>query len=228
MNHLQPIEYLQSLFQDNRFDDLIDSAGSLLAEEPQNVRGLYWRACALMRLERHDEALEDLNLAIEIYDEYADAFTQRGVLYFHRDELQLAMIDMDRAVELEPENPYRYSSRAYIKSALDQVASAIRDYEWAIHLDPEDAVAHNNLGLLQEKLGYKSQAQRNFEKADRLMVNEDGELVERSKAIAGKLPENELKGRASFLSVLRSVFTTRKGFLGYWKYLKSLFSSENK
>jgi len=217
-----PVEYLKHLFKEDKYVELVEAAGLLLEEQPEHVRALYWRACAFMRLEKMDEALSDLDASIDIYDEYADAFSQRGVIFFHKGELQSALDDMDHAVKLEPNNPYRYSSRAYIKSSLKRVESAIEDYQKAIQLDPEDAVAHNNLGLLQEQLGYKSKAQRNFEQADRLMVNEEGELIQQPRQSMDPSPLEEdppLKS-PTFGKVLKDLFTTKKGFIEYLRYLK--------
>ncbi|MCP4123795.1 MAG: tetratricopeptide repeat protein [Bacteroidetes bacterium] len=217
-----PIEYLQHLFKEEAYQKLVDAANQLLADQPDHVRALYWRACAFMRLEQLEEALNDLDKAIDLYDEYADAFSQRGVLFFHKGELELALEDMNEAVKLEPENPYRYSSRAYIKSRLDQVESAIEDYQKAIELDPEDSVAHNNLGLLHEQLGYKTKAQNNFEQADRLMVNEEGELVEHVKAIPEPIAPERSMDQMTLSQILKHLFTTRIGFTEYLRYLKKM------
>ena len=107
MKNPPPVEYLQHLFREGEFESAVSASDSLLHKEPRNVRALYWKASSLLRMERHQEALEVLDLAIDIYDEYADAISQRGVVFFHIGELAMALSDMDRAVELEPLNPYR-------------------------------------------------------------------------------------------------------------------------
>lgn len=219
------IDDLKALFHQQRFDHLIDAAGELLNREPDNVAALYWRACAFMRHDRLDEALADLNRAIALYDEYADAYSQRGVLYFRKGARHRALADMDFAVQLEPANSYRYSSRAYVKASMNELENAIRDYEKAIALDPEDAVAHNNLGLLQEQLGYKSQARRNLERAGQLAVTRNGELVQQSQttiATEEVPPSDPVPG--TYASVIRETFTTRRGFRNYLRYLQSLLS----
>jgi tetratricopeptide (TPR) repeat protein len=223
LKKLPPIAYLQHLFKEEKYMELIDAAALILREEPGNVRGMYWRACAYMRQGNLEAAGTDLDRAIDLFDEYADAYSQRGVLHYHLGRLDDALADMDSAVALEPGNPYRYSSRAYIKAAMHELESAINDYEKAIDLDPEDAVAHNNLGLLQEQLGYKSQAQRNLEKADRLMVNSAGELVERQPAELVLEDENMTKGQSSYFRIIKGIFTTRQGLRDYWRFVKSAF-----
>ena len=220
------VAYLQHLFKEEQFDELIAVAGTILYEEPENVRALYWRACAYMRTSGIEAALFDLDHAIDIYDEYSDAYSQRGVLHFHRGDLMKALTDMNKAVGLEPKNSFRYSSRAYIKSMMEDLEGAIEDYNKAIELDPEDAVAHNNLGLLQEKLGYKTMAESNMAKADRMMVNNEGELVAEI-GEAPKLPiDNKPKRQSSYYKIIKDIFTTKDGLIGYWNFMKGLISGK--
>lgn len=222
-----PIEYLKHLFNQGEFQTLIDSASTLLKEEPGNVRAYYWRACAFMREDAQLKAFTDLEKAIDLYDEYADAYSQRGVLYFQQGDLKSAMADMNKALDLDPGNAYRYSSRAYIKASMQELESAIADYERAIELDPEDAVAHNNLGLLQEQLGYKSQAQRNLEKAAKLVVNENGELVDQNISNPVTLVSPEPEEEHSLLGIVKSVFTSRRVFDEYLSFLRSFWKSDS-
>lgn len=223
MTRRHTIDDLQEFFREQRFDLLIDAAGEVLDREPDNVRALYWRACAFMRGDRLDEALTDLDRAISLYDEYADAYSQRGVLYFRKGALKRALADMDFAVGLEPANAYRYSSRAYVRASMNELEQAILDYEKAVALDPEDAVAHNNLGLLQEQLGYKSQAQRNLERAGQLAVTRNGELVQQERSAPDVRPAQPATPK-TYASIIREMFTTKRGFLEYLRFLKKTLS----
>lgn len=128
----------------------------------------YQLALELLKSGKFEEALQEVNKALEILPDQADFLSERGVIYFHLRKLDLALIDLNRAQELQPQNPYRYSSRAFLKDHIGDIQGAISDYQKAIELDPEDAIAYNNLGLLEEKLGYQERAKQNFKKADEL------------------------------------------------------------
>ncbi len=224
MSDKQHIQAGIEKFNSGNYQAVIDH----FKEYPDHVIALYWSASASMRLQDLDNAMQKLNKAISIYDEYADAYSQRGVVHFHKGSLESALEDMDKAVELEPDNPYRYSSRAYIKGNLKQVHSAIEDYKKAIKLDPEDSIAYNNLGLLEEQLGYEALAKKRFEKADSLSVNSNGELVEKSEAKATKHsipepPKRVVQTPTSLFGTLKSVLTSKEGFNEYWAFIKKQF-----
>lgn len=220
------------LLDQGDLNESMDILNLLVKEEATKVSALYWRASVWLRKEKYHNAINDLNAAIEIYDEYADAYSQRGVVHFHMGTLHLALKDMNKAVELEPNNPYRYSSRAYIQGHLKQTELAIQDYKKAIELDPEDAVAQNNLGLLEEQMGYGDIAQKRYEKADQLAVNNNGELIEQKESETKKEDESkntiqtnktQANSKRSLIDVLKTTLTTKKGFGEYWKFMKSKF-----
>ncbi len=104
--------------------------------------------------------------------ENPDIYSDRGVLFIHKNEKEHAMADFNKAIDLQPNYSFRYSARAYAHEYFGDTAASVADYEKAIELDPNDAVAYNNLGLMQEKLGYKQMAQTNFELADKLAKQE--------------------------------------------------------
>lgn len=128
----------------------------------------YIKAVECLKATDYAEALNWINKAIQKEEQRPDYYSERGVIYFHLEKLDLAIQDMDKAVSLQPDYSYRYSSRAFIRSVMKNVDGAIADYEKAIELDPEDSVAHNNLGLLLEKKGYEAKSKANFARADEL------------------------------------------------------------
>lgn len=182
-------------------------------------------------------ALADYTKAIE-QEEDPFLYSERGVVYYHLNNLAMSLKDMDYAANLEPENPYRYSSRAYIKDAMGDIKGGIADYERAVQLDPDDSIAHNNLGLLQEKLGYKEKAKRNFDRADSLEGIDKmiGEIRKEEKEKANKEKKSQVEVKAtkvdsssrktlSTWALLRNTFTTETGFKEYLAFIKNGFKS---
>jgi Flp pilus assembly protein TadD len=187
--------------------------------------------------EQYDAALELLNKALFEEPKNPTFISERGVVYFHMGRHNDALHQMNYAQELEPDNPYRYSSRAYIKGAMKMLDEAIADYEICVNMDPNDPIAYNNLGLLLESKGRMEAAKRRFKQSDELReVLEERGIDSPSKKIA--IEEDQIKRVESPVkaiepdskkpkegkwNVVKSIFTERKIFKEYWKFLKSGF-----
>lgn len=203
-----------------------------------NAHQIYQEAVGLLRAGNPQAALDKLHLALEICPDHPDYLSERGVVYFHLEKFDLALIDLDRAQLLEPENPYRYSSRAYVKDRVGDLEGAITDYSKAVELDPEDAVAYNNLGLVQEKMGYQNKAQSNFNKADeladkkgffdRIPDNEKQTKPEPEKFILPgkhktanyiKKDDDSSAKKESKWGIIKSVFTSKEGFKDFMSFI---------
>lgn len=217
------IERAIHLYNTGEFKQSVKLLDKLLKYEPKQIRALYWRASVLIRLERYHDALTDLDKAIDIYDEYADAYSQRGVVKFHLKKLGEALTDMDKAVELEPENPYRYSSRAYILSTAGELEEAYADYMQAVELDPDDAVAKNNLDLVVEKLGYKAKELEKLQETDQMLINRYGELIEIPRFLESEHEPYTPDPHRTFFEVVKDIFFSREGFTDYLNYIRKMF-----
>lgn len=157
----------------------------------------------------------------------ADIFSERGVAFFHNEQLTESLQDMNAAQILEPRNAYRYSSRAYIRDAMGDLKGAIEDYRVAISLDPDDAIAHNNLGLLTEKMGHHQQAKVFFDFADKL-AKEQG-LPYGKKEDAPKNIQREMdqqRDKQTLASEMGKVFTSKKSFREFIRFVKNGFKNE--
>lgn len=183
----------------------------------------------LLKAGKHAQALKLFDDLLQQHPENADLYSERGVTYFHLNNLEASLKDMDKALELQPLKSYRYSSRAYIRGHAGLTNKAIEDYQKAIELDPEDAVAHNNLGLLEEKLGYEEQSKRRFEIADSLVKDQsiggrsDQEIL--GKALEGHNLQQEIddeRKNSSLWEVMKSI-GTKEGRNSFKRFIKSGF-----
>lgn len=199
------------------------------------VKQLWESAQNYIKESKFDEALDQLNQALEIEPENANVLSERAVVYFHQGDAQKALDQLDYCVLLDPQNPYRYSSRAYIKAFLKDIKGAIEDYEKCIMLDPDDAIAYNNMGLLLESQGRIEQAKRNFERADELegILKERGISTEHDQTnIAADTQEtlanDENNSSGSTWSIVKGLFTNRKIFKEYLDFLKNGMKMKDK
>lgn len=190
-----------------------------------------------------DEALVAFEEALKTA-ENPDIYSDRGVLFIHKNDKEKAMADFNKAIDLQPDYSFRYSARAYAHEYFGDTESSVADYEKAIELDPNDAVAYNNLGLMQEKLGYKQMAQTNFDLADKLAkqekklheimddlesnqpvetIKEDHKQLEEEKPKSVILPEEKENEEKNAFAEFSKLFTSKEQFKSFLSFLKNGF-----
>ena len=74
-------------------------------------------------------AIEDLDRAVEINAEYAEAFYVRGLLQQVLGDLEAALADLSKAVELAPDQPQPYVARAGIFQEMERYEEALIDLQ---------------------------------------------------------------------------------------------------
>jgi tetratricopeptide (TPR) repeat protein len=133
-----------------------------------------WRGRAYLLLHRHDEALADLNSAIEQKPDRATAYYYRGLLHRQRGQTDEAFADFHTALRYKPEDAlaYRERARCQLNNALDdewisipskdgkitwavykvngikdldKITMAVADFERALAVDPEDCESRRAL-----------------------------------------------------------------------------------
>ncbi len=92
------------------------------------------RALAYQAFGQEEDALRDLDRAIELDPHQVAAWFNRGTLYLKRGRWKKALADLDRAVELAPEAPGPYFNRAVAYWNLGEREKAIRDMEKFVEL----------------------------------------------------------------------------------------------
>ena len=116
-------------------------------------------------LGKYEEAIEDLNKAIELKPDYTYAYNNRGFAYNNLGQYNRAIEDLDKAIELDPDNTYAYNNRGFAYNNLGQYNRAIEDYDKAIELDPDYARAYNNRGSTYDDLKQYDRAIEDYDKA---------------------------------------------------------------
>ncbi|MCX8053651.1 MAG: tetratricopeptide repeat protein [Armatimonadetes bacterium] len=113
-----------------------------------NAKGL--KAAAAGNL---DEAASFYNQAIEADPKYAEAYYNRGLLRFARQDFVGAESDLNKAIELDPKDPMAYISRGICWIASMNYPKGMADLNKAIEVAPNDyrgygarAIAYMNAG----------------------------------------------------------------------------------
>lgn len=80
-----------------------------------------------------EKALLDVNKALKLKSNYADAISNRGNIYSQMGQNDLAFIDFDRAINLKP-HADAYFNRANLYAKTSQYNKALKDYSESINL----------------------------------------------------------------------------------------------
>jgi tetratricopeptide (TPR) repeat protein/S1-C subfamily serine protease len=110
-------------------------------------QSLYFRG-----LERYDEAIKSIDLAIQQEPTDRILLSQRGVLYSEKKEYGMA-ISIYNNLLINNEEAYLYNNRGIAKSDLGDKKGAILDFDRAIELNPKNFEAYNNRGNAKFDLG---------------------------------------------------------------------------
>ncbi|MFT5169698.1 MAG: tetratricopeptide (TPR) repeat protein [Candidatus Omnitrophota bacterium] len=114
---------------------------------PYNNLAIYY-----LERQENDEALVELNQALELDPNFAEALNNRGVVYKRRGLYELALKDLDRAIEINPSyidafynrgNAYHYSGR--YEESLESFAEVLK-------INEKFTEAYNELGIVYKKM----------------------------------------------------------------------------
>jgi tetratricopeptide (TPR) repeat protein len=92
-----------------------------LIQDPNRVAVITQLAQIYVEIEDYDTALTYLTQALELDNQNAVLYSQRGYVNYHLDRLQEALIDLDTALGLNPNLKATQETRALVLEALGQV-----------------------------------------------------------------------------------------------------------
>ncbi len=118
------------------------------------------------------KAIDLLDQAIEIREDYADAYLERGkrkVDIEETDEMRVnfndAIADYNVYIQMRPKNPEAFAERGYAYRRIDLDSLALADYNRAIRLDNKYADAYLGRAWVKMKMADDEAALKDLEKA---------------------------------------------------------------
>jgi tetratricopeptide (TPR) repeat protein len=122
---------------------------------------------------KFDDALENLNTALQYFPNYKVARLERAELYVNqKHDLISAITDYDVLATNEfddsPDKPAFFVAKAKLKDNLKNITGAIADYDQALILNPMGASIYFDKGELEYRLKQFSAAENNFSTAIKL------------------------------------------------------------
>lgn len=129
------------------YDNYTTALTSCEVEDAAKLDILLSRGQLCERNQDWDQALSDYSEAIATMNPpCARAYTQRGLLYLQRQELDLALADFNIVVAFEPDNARAWNNRGTAFLQRNAFVEALADFDHAIALFPAFTKAIRNRG----------------------------------------------------------------------------------
>ena len=151
-------------------DAALADFSEVLRIDPDNVAALVLRAEVAIP-DHLDEAMEDLNKALDLRPGLVPALRQRAVLLANAKKFTAAVADLELAQKLDPEDQSATLQLAAVYAIEGKTETAIEVYDKVLEADPTSWMAFRGRGDLQLNLGKQREAIADYEKA--LEVKED-------------------------------------------------------
>ncbi|MGD9164297.1 MAG: TonB-dependent receptor [Chromatiales bacterium] len=155
---ISPSPELQQSFDACRRGD-IEGAFSALARSTQVERDaelLLYRASLHLRVGGLEAAQQDLDAALSLQPEHADALALMSIISTVQNEPRQALEQARRAVQADPHAAAPHLALSYARQALFQLPEALDAAERATRVEPENSLAWSrlaNLHLMFRQLG---------------------------------------------------------------------------
>ena len=180
VRHLDPLNWhailneAQRAFKKCLWDDAATSYSRLLKIDPHNSLALANRGRCFAHMQKFEEALRDICIAIQQDPSKAEFYLYRGCLLRNKNSRK-ALEDLSISILLDHKDhcgAESYFQRAMLYCSLAKFHLAVSDYRSAIEIDPTHCDSHLNLGLVYMKhLCEYNEALECFTKAIRLGID---------------------------------------------------------
>ena len=157
-----------------------DSGTAQRTEKPpvpiQASADLYIRGVRYLLARRYQLAIGDYTQAIELDNQFAEAYLRRAEVRYLLDDDSGVLADCQRAIALNSIEAKTYFYQGMARYRLEYVQSAIAAFTDAITCDPDDPQVYYRRGLAYQDLHQLNEAARDFRRAAQL-YREQGQLV---------------------------------------------------
>jgi tetratricopeptide (TPR) repeat protein len=128
----------------------------------------YDRGCDKYLKEDYKGAIRDIDKAIQLDPNYADAYQCRGLSYSALQDYKLAVKDYDKAIQLAPNVADSYFFRGNAYAGQEEYKLALRDYDKAIELKRKDGLVYLFRGVTRFELEDYQGALEDYNRSIRL------------------------------------------------------------
>ncbi len=164
-------------------------------EYSEEVVNLYNRAIEKTDKKDYQGAIDDYTKVIAVEPKFANAYFNRGNVYFNIDDFKNSVKDYDQYIKLEPGKAEGYNARSNARYKAGDRAGTLADYDQLIVLKPNDEKIFYNRGVLLSDTGNIKGAIESYSKAISLKNDYEtayfnrGLLREKSKDFKGAIED---------------------------------------
>ena len=150
-----------------KYDQAIEAFDQALLLDSANAEILVNRGTVYYYKEQFEQALTDLNTALEINPKESNAFNALALLRADQGRYSEALTLVEEALQIESFQPYFLNNRGYIRLKLDD-PKAVEDINKSIVIDPKNGWAYRNKALWYMKQNQYREAITLLEKAEKM------------------------------------------------------------
>ena len=169
------------------YDDKLDLAEKMLNElyaiEPTNEEIFIQKANIYSKRDNHEKAVELLQEALQLTEDFADVYNLMGMEYLFMDNLEMAKESFIKCLEEDIEDQSALYNVVYCFEFLDQNVEAIEYIKKYIDKNPYSEIAWHQWGRLYYGLKDYENAVRAFEFATYIDEQFLGAYMENGKAL---------------------------------------------
>ncbi len=158
--------------KDETNQQIIHRATESLKYNPEDDYALLQRAIAYNDMGNLKSALKDFNKSIDLVDDNAYYYFNRGDLLMRAGKNRAALIDFDIAVKLEPEDCFYLNCRATVLQLMEKYDLAIADLNNVLQIDDRNLLAYYLRESIYRTLGETEKADSDLQKIDELKEEE--------------------------------------------------------
>lgn len=156
---------LRRLIQEGRLSEALNSANSLIEEDPTNRNAWHEKATAQFFLHDYDAAQDSYDALLRFDNNDHYALTGKGLCFCDTNDYESALRYFQRAADLAPEDAIVWEQMGRAYAALDDHQAAAEALRKAISIDDRFVEAWHWLGQALQALGRYSEALRCFDVA---------------------------------------------------------------
>ncbi|VVB97609.1 Photosystem I assembly protein Ycf3 [uncultured archaeon] len=139
------------------------TAGTGLSHNIHNNLGI-----AYDKIGRYDEAIEELQCALDLDPGYIEAHNNLAIAYEHTGRTEEAIAELGHALRLNPQYVEAHSNLGNIYAGQGRFEGGIEELKEALRIKPGYAPAHNALGTIFTEQGKEQEAIEEFREAIRI------------------------------------------------------------
>ena len=157
---VQLIENLLDAFNTGKYEECIQYADTIISRDSGDYVTRTVKSRALYMLDREEEALEELDKALQSNPEYEDAYIYRAVLNSRKENLDTQKVfnDFATALILNPGSLKVYEQVGNFLMSINQYELAIKNYNKILEVDSTNYVVLVSRGRSYRKLSKYTEA----------------------------------------------------------------------